>query len=57
MNFSVINEQDARAKFRRSNNKIATIKVIADLTASTKKEVANFLGVKLIKKHPWVIDA
>lgn len=54
MNFSVISEEDAKAKFRKSNNKIVTLQIIADLTASTKEEVADFLGIELIKKHPWI---
>lgn len=56
MNFSVISKKDAIKKFEKSENKLATLKVIADLTASTKEETADFLGVKFIKKHPWIIE-
>ena len=56
MNFSVISEQDAIAKYKKANNKIWAIRIIADLTASTKDEVAEFLGVKLIKEYPWVLE-
>lgn len=56
MNFSVISEEDARAKFRKAENKIAMIHVLAGLTASKNEEVAEFLGVKLIKKYPWVLE-
>ena len=56
MNFSVISEEDARAKFRKAKNKIAMIHVIAGLTASKNEEVAEFLGVKLIKEYPWVLE-
>ena len=56
MNFSVISEQDAIAKYKKANNKIWAIRIIADLTESTKDEVAEFLGVKLIKEYPWVLE-
>lgn len=56
MNFSVISEQDAIAKFKKAKNKRAVLQVLADLTVSTKADVAKFLGVKLIKKYPWVVE-
>ena len=56
MNFSVISEQDVRTKFRKSDNKMAMLQVLADLTVSSKKEVAEFVGVKLIKKYPWIVE-
>lgn len=56
MNFSVISKQDAIAKYKKANNKISAIRIIADLTASKKDEVAEFLGVKLIKEYPWVLE-
>ena len=55
MNFSVISEQDVIAKFEKAKNKMEILQVLADLTVSTKADVAKFLGVKLIKKYPWVI--
>lgn len=57
MNFTVISEQEARSKYRRAENKMAAIHVIADLTVSKKEEVAEFLGVKLIKMPPWVSES
>ena len=56
MNFSVISEQDVITKFRKSDNKMAMLQVLADLTVSSKKEVAEFVGVKLIKKYPWIVE-
>lgn len=56
MNFSVISEQDVIAKFKKAKNKMAVLQVLADLTVSTKADVAKFLGVKLIKKYPWVVE-
>lgn len=56
MNFSIISEQDVKRKFKRADNKIEAIRIIADLTASKKDEVAEFLGVKLIKEYPWVLE-
>ena len=56
MNFSVISKQDAIEKYKKANNKISAIRIIADLTASKKDEVAEFLGVKLIKEYPWVLE-
>lgn len=55
MNFSVISPEDARKKFEKSTRKISTLNIIADLTASTKEEVAEFLGVKLVSHYPYVI--
>ena len=56
MTFSIISKEDARAKFKKAESKIAAIRLIADLTASSEQEVADFLGVKLIKKRPWVLE-
>ena len=55
MNFSVISPEEARKKFEQSTRKIRTLNIIADLTASTKEEVAEFLGVTLIPHYPYVI--
>ena len=57
MNFSVISEQEAKLKFKKSENKVKMLSIIADLTASTKQEAADFLGVKLLKKSPWISEA
>lgn len=56
MTFSVISEEDAKEKFKKAESKISAIRIIADLTASSEQEVADFLGVKLIKKRPWVLE-
>lgn len=56
MNFSAISKQDAIAKYKKATNKNFAIRVIADLTASNKEEVAEFLGVKLIDKYPWALE-
>lgn len=56
MNFSVISEKDVIAKFKKAKNKMEILQVLADLTVSTKADVAKFLGVKLIKKYPWVVE-
>ena len=56
MNFSAISKQDAIAKYKKATNKNWAIRLIADLTASNKEEVAEFLGVKLIDKYPWGLD-
>ena len=56
MNFSVISKQDAIAKYKKDTNKNFAIRVIADLTASNKEEVAEFLGVKLIDKYHLVLE-
>ena len=56
MNFSVISPEEARKKFEQSTRKISMLNIIADLTVSTKEEVAEFLGVKLVSHYPYVID-
>lgn len=56
MNFSVISKQDSIAKYKKATNKNFAIRLIADLTASNKEEVAEFLGLKLIDKYPWVLE-
>ena len=56
MNFSVISEKDVIARFKKAENKRFILRVLADLTASSEEEVAELVGVKLIKKRPWVID-
>ena len=55
MCFSVISKEEAVFKYKTAENKIEAIKVIADLTASTKEDVVRFLGVTLIKKKPYVL--
>lgn len=56
MNFSVISKQDSIEKYKKATNKNFAIRLIADLTASNKEEVAEFLGLKLIDKYPWVLE-
>ena len=56
MDFSVISEQEVIEKFRKAKNKRAVLHILADLTVSSKEEVAEIVGVKLINKYPWAID-
>lgn len=56
MDFSVISEQEVIEKFRKAKNKRAVLHILADLTASSREEVAELVGVKLINKYPWAID-
>ena len=54
MVFITISREEAMRKFEKAENKSAAINLIADLTAGSRKEVADFLGVKLLDKRPWV---
>lgn len=56
MYFCVISEDEARKIFEKNPDKKKAINIIADLTVSSCEEVAQFLGVKLINKRPWVIE-
>lgn len=56
MNFSVISEQDVISKFKRAENKRVILRVLADLTVSSEEEIADLVGVKLIKKYPWFAE-
>ena len=56
MTFCIITKEEAISKFRRAENKREAIRVIADLTVSKKQEVADLLGVKLIRKPPYVLE-
>ena len=56
MDFSVVSEQEVIEKFRKAKNKRNVLRVLADLTASSKEEVAEVVGVKLINKYPWAVD-
>lgn len=55
MVFDVISKEDVVAKFKKAENKRSMIKILAGLTASSEKEMANFLGVMLIKNRPYVL--
>ena len=54
MVFTTISKEEAIRKFEKAENKSVSINLIADLTAGSRQEVADFLGVKLLKKRPWV---
>ena len=56
MDFSVVSEQEVIEKFRKAKNKRKVLRILADLTVSSKEEVAEVVGVKLINKYPWAID-
>lgn len=53
MTFSVISKSEAMRKFEKAENKIQAIRIIADLTASSREEIAEFLGVRITKKYPY----
>lgn len=55
MVFDVISKEDVVAKFKKAENKRNMIKILSELTASSEKEMADFLGVTLIKKRPYVL--
>ena len=55
MVFCVISKEDVVAKFKKAENKRLMIKILSELTASSEKEMADFLGVTLIKKRPYVL--
>ena len=55
MVFDVISKEDVVAKFKKAENKRLMIKILSELTASSEKEMADFLGVILIKKRPYVL--
>lgn len=54
MVFTTISREEAMRKFEKAEKKSVAINLIADLTAGSRKEVADFLGVKLLDKRPWV---
>ena len=54
MVFTTISREEDMRKFEKAENKSAAINLIADLTAGSRQEVADFLGVKLLDKRPWV---
>ena len=56
MDFSAISEQEVIEKFRKAKNKRKVLRILADLTVSSKEEVAEVVGVKLINKYPWAVD-
>ena len=57
MIFDGITPEEVRAKYARAQDKEAAIRVLADLTVSTRDEVRKFLGVeKKVKKPPNRLD-
>lgn len=45
MNFTCLAEDEIRAKYRMAKDKADMLQVLAELTASSQKEIAEFLGV------------
>ena len=45
MTFTCLSRDEVRKRFAQAENKAAEIRILADLTSATPKEVARFLGV------------
>lgn len=54
--FEVMSEGEVRRIFEQADDKNKALRALADLTLSTKKEVADFLGVEIISRKPYVIE-
>jgi transposase len=50
MTFECLTPDEIRSKYNRADNKASALRVLAELTASTEIEVADFLGVELPTK-------
>lgn len=46
MNFSCLSEAEVKEKYRRADDKYEMLKILAELTCSTKTEMMEFLGVE-----------
>lgn len=57
MDFSCFSPDEVRLKYDRANNKNEMICVLADLTASTEKEMMEFLGIKSRSKYFKLTDS
>lgn len=44
MNFSCLTEEEVRYKYRKADNKEWMVRILADLTCSSEKEMEEFLG-------------
>lgn len=52
MTFSVLSEAEVRAKYRRAGEKSEMLKILCELTCSTKEEMQAFLGLEVVPKPP-----
>ena len=48
MNFSCLTEEEVRYKYRKADNKEWMVRILADLTCSSEKEMEEFLGANII---------
>lgn len=49
MNFSCLTEEEVRYKYRKADNKERMVRILADLTCSSEKEMEEFLGANIIR--------
>ena len=49
MNFSCLTEEEVRYKYRKADNKEWMVRILADLTCSSQKEMEEFLGANIIR--------
>lgn len=49
MNFSCLTEEEVRYKYRKADNKEWMVRILADLTCSSEKEMEEFLGANIIR--------
>ena len=49
MNFSCLTEEEVRYKYRKADNKEWMVRILADLTCSSEKEMEEFLGGNIIR--------
>lgn len=50
MNFSCLTEEEVRYKYRKADNKEWMVRILADLTCSSEKEMEEFLGANIISE-------
>ena len=50
MTFSCLTKEDVRYKYKKANNKEKMIKILADLTCSSEKEMIDFLFENITRK-------
>ena len=48
MNFSCLTEEEVRYKYRKADNKEWMVRILADLTCSSEKEMEEFLDANII---------
>lgn len=56
MNWSCINQQEAREKYSRACNKAEMVQILSELTCSTIEEMNDFLGIGALKRTKRRID-